>query len=120
MAPGPGAERVDGGAHGGEEAVRGGDPVQLVAFELGPYGSFISANTSTTSCDASSASSASRTSAAVVSTSVIGSAATMIQLGRGSELAIRRICSRNVRALAKNSGASNRYSTSPSSCLASG
>ncbi len=45
---------------------------------------------------------------AVVSTSVIGSAATTIQCGRGSAAASRRISSRKVRALAKISGASNR------------
>lgn len=47
-------------------------------------------------------------SAAVVSTSVMGSAATTIQLGRGSAPAIRLTSSRNVLALAKKSGASNR------------
>ena len=59
-------------------------------------------------------------SAAVVSTSVIGSAATTIQRGRGSAAARRRIWSRNVRALAKNSGASKRKITRPGSCSASG
>ena len=47
-------------------------------------------------------------SAAVVSTSVIGSAAMTIQSVGGSLSAIRRISSRNVLALAKNSGPSNR------------
>ena len=47
-------------------------------------------------------------SAAVVSTSVIGSAATRIQRGGGSAAASRRISSRNVGELAKISGASNR------------
>ena len=41
-------------------------------------------------------------SAAVVSTSVIGSAATMIHRGVARDRASPRICSRNVRALAKN------------------
>ena len=59
-------------------------------------------------------------SAAVVSTSVIGSAAITIHCGRGSAAASRRIWSRNVRALAKNSGASKRKITSPGSCSASG
>ena len=45
---------------------------------------------------------------AVVSTSVIGSAAMMIQAGGVRPAAIPRTCSRNVRALAKKSGASNR------------
>ena len=59
-------------------------------------------------------------SAAVVSTSVIGSAATMIHDGRGSDAASARICSRKVRALAKNSGASNRKITQPGSRAACG
>ena len=59
-------------------------------------------------------------SAAVVSTSVIGSAATTIQVGGGSAAASLRICSRNVRALAKKSGASKRKMTSPGSSSASG
>ena len=58
-------------------------------------------------------------SAAVVSTSVMGSAATMIHLGGGSARASARTCSRNVRALAKNSGASNRKMTQSGSCSAS-
>ena len=45
---------------------------------------------------------------AVVSTSVIGSAAITIHSGRGSSRASRRTSSRKVLALAKNSGASNR------------
>ena len=57
-------------------------------------------------------------SAAVVSTSVIGSAATTIQRGGGSVRASARIWSRNTRALAKMSGASNRNSTSPGSSCA--
>ena len=59
-------------------------------------------------------------SAAVVSTSVIGSAAMMIHRGGGSVAARLRIASRNVRALAKNSGASNRKMTQPGSCSAAG
>ena len=43
-------------------------------------------------------------SAAVVSTSVIGSAAMTIHLGGGSARASRRISSRKVVTLAKNSG----------------
>ncbi len=43
-----------------------------------------------------------------MSTSVTGSAAMRIQVGFGSALASRRISSRNVVALAKNSGPSNR------------
>ena len=43
-------------------------------------------------------------SAAVVSTSVIGSAATMIHFGAGSSSAISCTCSRKVRAFAKISG----------------
>ena len=50
-------------------------------------------------------------SAAVVSTSVIGSAATMIHCGGGSDRASSRICSRNVRAFAKITGASKRKIT---------
>ena len=59
-------------------------------------------------------------SAAVVSTSVIGSAATMIHFGVGSSSAISCTCSRNVRVFAKISGASNRKMTAPSNCSASG
>ena len=59
-------------------------------------------------------------SAAVVSTSVIGSAATTIQRGRGSAAARARISSRNVRALAKTSGASHRKITMPSMVSPSG
>ena len=59
-------------------------------------------------------------SAAVVSTSVIGSAAMTIQRGRGSAAASARIWSRNVRALAKNNGASKRKITRPGICSASG
>ena len=59
-------------------------------------------------------------SAAVVSTSVIGSAATRIQAGGGSAAASRRTSSRNVEEFAKMSGASNRYTTSPGTCSASG
>ena len=47
-------------------------------------------------------------SAAVVSTSVIGSAATRIHWGAGSLRASAVTSSRNVLALAKNSGASKR------------
>ena len=59
-------------------------------------------------------------SAAVVSTSVIGSAATMIHLGGGSVAASARICSRKVLELAKNSGASNRKMTQLGRSSASG
>ena len=47
-------------------------------------------------------------SAAVVSMSVIGSAATRIHVGRGSAAANCSTSSRKVLALAKNSGPSNR------------
>ncbi len=59
-------------------------------------------------------------SAAVVSTSVSGSAASRIQRGRGSVRASFRIWSRNVVALAKISGASNRTMTRPGRWAASG
>ena len=59
-------------------------------------------------------------SAAVVSTSVIGSAAIMIHRGGGSVVARRMITSRNVRVLAKNSGPSMRSMTNPGSSCASG
>jgi hypothetical protein len=52
-------------------------------------------------------------SAAVVSTSVIGSAARRIQRRSGVSSANAVIRSRNVRAFAKISGASNRKTTSP-------
>ena len=52
-------------------------------------------------------------SAAVVSMSEIGSAATRIHFGAGSVDAKRVTCSAKVRALAKNSGASKRKITSP-------
>ena len=57
-------------------------------------------------------------SAAVVSTSVIGSAAMTIQRGRGLGRRERaRIASRNVRALAKSSGASKRKIDEPGQLL---
>ena len=59
-------------------------------------------------------------SAAVVSTSVMGSAATTIQAGAGSADASFETWSRNVRAFAKKSGASNRKMTSPGRSSASG
>jgi hypothetical protein len=52
-------------------------------------------------------------SAAVVSTSVMGSAATTIHLGVGSDRASLRTCSRKVRTLAKNNGASVSYAHQP-------
>ena len=52
-------------------------------------------------------------SAAVVSISEIGSAATRIHLGAGSVDARRVTCSAKVRALAKNSGASKRKMMRP-------
>ena len=57
---------------------------------------------------------------AVVSTSVIGSAATMIQAGLGSPAASSRMYSRKVPALAKISGASKRTTVQPSSRSACG
>jgi hypothetical protein len=59
-------------------------------------------------------------SAAVVSTSVIGSEARMIHDGGGSDLASVRICSRKVLEFAKNSGASKRKMRQPGSSLACG
>ena len=47
-------------------------------------------------------------SAAVVSTSVIGSAATTIHVGGGSALASRRICVAERPGVGESSGASNR------------
>ena len=59
-------------------------------------------------------------SAAVVSTSVMGSAAITIHRSSGLPSAISWICSRNVLAFAKISGASNLRTTRPSSVSACG
>ena len=60
-------------------------------------------------------------SAAVMSISVTGSAATRTQrVGVGAAATAASTCSRNCSAFAKNSGASQRNSTRPSICRASG
>ena len=104
-----------------EEVLGVDGPGQLVARGPSPAPASSSPRTRGRSPRAfSSTSRSSSMSAAVVSMSVIGSAATTIHVGRGSEAAIRRISSRNVRALAKSSGASNRKRTRPVDGLALG
>jgi len=102
------AECGDGGFDGRVEVVRVDRAGEPVTFDLAPYRTLELGETRLMPWAFSASSRSSSTSEAVVPTSVIGSAAITIQTGGGSARASRLTSSRNVVALAKNSGASNR------------
>ena len=100
---------VDGGAQGGEESVVAESIVEFVAAEPVLDGPFSSAKTSCVPSTSRSSSSWASISAAVVSISVMGSAARMTQRIGSSRraIAVFNPLEKNS-ALAKNSGASKR------------